>query len=120
MGRFKLERRHGSFVITSTSMTTPPRSGASTEARATASLVVTRFLVAAAVGDSDTACALYPSYFPCAHDAQVVGSAAFRLVDVTLADPARPAVFANIDGLRGFFVLERYRQSYVITSAALD
>ena len=48
-GRFKLERRHGSFVITSTSLPTPPRARATTEARAKASLVVTRFLVAAAV-----------------------------------------------------------------------
>jgi hypothetical protein len=119
-GRFELKRSAGSLVITRTSLATWPRADASTAARAAASLVVSRFLVAAALGDARTACALYPSYFSCARDTPLVGSAAFRLIDVTLADPARPAVFANIDGLRGYFILERHGRSYVITSAALD
>jgi hypothetical protein len=119
-GHFKLERSGGSLVITRTSFATTPPVDGSTAARAAASLVVSRFLVAAARGDARTACALYPSYFPCSVNAPVVGSAAFRLTDVSLADPARPAVFANIDGLRGYFVLERRGRSYVITSAGLD
>jgi hypothetical protein len=85
-----------------------------------ASLVVSRFLVAAALGEAHTACALYPSYLPCTQHAPVVGSAAFALIDITLADPGRPAVFVNIDSFRGYFVLERHGRSYVITSAALD
>jgi hypothetical protein len=119
-GHFMLGRSGGSLVVTRTSFATAPRADASGAARAGASLVVTRFLVAAALGDARTACALYPSYFPCSRHAPVVGSAAFRLIDVSLADPARPAVFANIDGLRGYFVLDRRGRSYVITSAALD
>lgn len=119
-GHFKLERSAGGLVIARTSFAPTSRADASTTARAAASLVVSRFLVAAALGDARTTCALYPSYFPCARHTPFVGSAAFRLVDVTLADPARPAVFANIDGLRGYFVLERRGRSYVISSAGLD
>jgi hypothetical protein len=120
-GYFKLERSGAGLVIRGASFATTPHADASTRARGAASLVVSRFLVAAALGDARTACALYPSYFPCAQHAPVVSSAAFRLIDVSLADPTRPAVFANIDGLRGYFVLERQgRRSYVISSAALD
>ena len=119
-GHFELERGDSGLVITGTSFAATPRAGAPIRARAAASLVVSRFLVAAAVGDARTACALYPSYFPCGRHEPVAGSADFRLIDVTLADPARPAVFANLNGLRGYFVLDRRSQSYVITSAALD
>jgi hypothetical protein len=119
-GRFELERNRGRFVITGASFSTTPRADDSSAARAAASLVVSRFLVAAAIGDSRTACALYPSYITCARRVPVAGSGAFRLLDVSLADPERPAVFANIDGLRGYFLLERRGLSYVITSTALD
>jgi hypothetical protein len=107
-------------VITRTSLPTTPRADSTSAARARASLVVSRFLVAAALGEAHTACALYPSYLPCTQHAPVVGSAAFALIDITLADPGRPAVFVNIDSFRGYFVLERHGRSYVITSAALD
>jgi hypothetical protein len=119
-GRFELERSGSSFVITGASFAATPNAHASTGVRATASLVVSRFLVAATDGDSRTACALYPSYITCAQRKPIAGSGAFRLVDVSLADPERPAVFANIDGLRGYFLLERRGRSYVITSAGLD
>lgn len=119
-GHFELERSGGSLVITRTSFATMARADASTAPRAAASLVVSRFLVAVALGDARTACALFPSYCPLAPHAPSVGSAAFRLIDVTLAVPARPVVLASIDGLRGYFVLERHGRSYVITSAAPD
>lgn len=116
-GAIVLERADDSFVIV-TAPNVLRTIGAPREA--TADLVVTRFLVAAALGDRGTACALYPSYFPCSHGGPVVGSANFEVVSTSLADPARPAVFASVDGLRGYFVLERRHGSLRIVSAELD
>jgi hypothetical protein len=120
-GSFDLRRSGGSFAIADASDVLDRAGGpAARTARATASLVVTRFLLASALGDSRTACALYPGFFPCTSRAVVHGSADFTLVGVTLADPARPAVFANVDGVRGYFVLERRGGTLEIVFAGLD
>jgi hypothetical protein len=85
-----------------------------------ANLVVTRFLVASALGDRRTACSLFPAYFPCRRGDRFAGTADFNVVSITAADPGHPVVFANIDGVRGYFVLERVGQTLRIVTAALD
>jgi hypothetical protein len=91
----------------------PPRRTALEESN----LVVTRFLVASALGDRRTACALFPSHQPCQHGNRFVGPAEFEVVRVTLADPKRPAVSAKVGGVEGSFVLARSGSSFVIVGA---
>jgi hypothetical protein len=85
-----------------------------------ANLVVTRFLVASALGDRRTAYSLFPAYLPCQRGDRFVGPADFNVVSITMADPRHPVVFANIDGLRGYFVLGRAGHALRIVTAALD
>jgi hypothetical protein len=92
-------------------------------AQAEASLVVTRFLLAAALQDRRTGCAMFPAFFLCQRGQRFEGTAQFNVVGVTLADPAEPAVFANVGGIRGYFVLargERAKGSFVIVRAGAD
>jgi hypothetical protein len=94
----------------------PPHRRSPTEE---ANLVVTRFLVASALGDRRAACALFPSYLPCVDRWRFVGSADFSVLGASVA--GRDAVvIATIDGIRGYFVLERAGSSFVIVSGALD
>jgi hypothetical protein len=115
-GAFVLDQAGDSFAIVSA----PKAFRTLRKSPVTADLVVTRFLVASALGDRRTACALYPSDFPCSHEGPVGGSANFAIVGTSLADPARPAVFARVDGLRGYFVLEHSHGSFRIVTAGLD
>ena len=56
----------------------------------------------------------------CQPGQRLSGTADFKVTDVTLADPAQPAVFAIVGGIRGYFVLERAGGSFVIVRAGAD
>lgn len=79
-----------------------------------------RFLVASALGNRRTACAMFPGYLPRTWSDPLDGSGDFRVLDTSLGDREHPTVFAAIDGIRGYFVLERVRRSLVIVAGALD
>jgi len=128
-GDFHLESTHGTVVIvrapTAFGVDGLPEDAASATPRRRspteeANLVVTRFLVASALGDRRAACALFPSYLPCVDKWRFLGSADFSVLGASIADRNHAAVFATIDGIRGYFVLERAGSSFVIVSAALD
>ena len=70
-------------------------------------LVVTRFLLASALGDHRTACLLFPTHRPCQRGDRFVAPADFEVIGITLADPARPAVAVKVGGVRGSFILAR-------------
>lgn len=89
-------------------------------AKEEANLVVTRFLLAAALGDRRTACALFTTYIPCESSERFLGPADFNVVSITVADPKQPVVVANVEGIRGYFVLERAGRSFRIVRAAVD
>jgi hypothetical protein len=65
----------------------PPRRTALEESN----LVVTRLLVASALGDRRTACALFAPHPPCQRGNRFVGPADFEVVGVTLAEATRRA-----------------------------
>jgi hypothetical protein len=85
-----------------------------------AARVVTEFLAASGRGDTAAACRVFPDYLPCVRGDEIPRLAVFTLGSVSLADRLHPAVFATIDGIRGFFVLERQGDALRIISAAAD
>lgn len=130
-GSFVLARSGRSFVIVQAERAlvrvlranpVPQAQGkpARRSARAEASLVVTRFLLAAALEDRQTGCAMFPAFYYCQRHHRFRGTAQFNVVDVTLEAPTQPVVFANVGGVRGYFILERAKSSFVIVSAQPD
>jgi hypothetical protein len=63
---------------------------------------------------------MFPAFFSCQRPHRFRGLAQFNLIDVTLADPTQPVVFANVGGVRGYFVLECARGAFVIVRAESD
>ncbi len=63
---------------------------------------------------------MYPSYFFCQPGHWARGPTDFKVIDTTLADPTQPTVFANVGGIRGYFVLARARRSLTIVRAGAD
>ena len=66
-----------------------------------ANLVVSRFLVAAALGDRTSACSLFPSYGACMRTAPLRGPAEFRVTGITLSRSGRAQVTAVAGGSPG-------------------
>jgi hypothetical protein len=85
-----------------------------------ATRVVTAFLDASVRGDTGAACRFFPDYMPCARGDDVPRPERYELGSVSLADREHPVVFANIEGVRGYFVLERRGETLVIVSANAD
>lgn len=85
-----------------------------------ASRIVTAFLDASVRGDTEAACRVFPDYMPCARGDDVPRPEGYELSSVSLADREHPVVFATIEGVRGYFVLERRGDLLVIVSANAD
>ena len=80
-------------------------------------LAVTRFILAAALGDRHTACALFPTHRPYQRGERFVGPGDFRLLAITLIDPDHATVSAYVGDATGSFALTRVGRSFVISQA---